>query len=337
MSTIRSTSSRSDQVRSRQQQRTTERLKKSSQNVTHAASRPAMPVYSRSNIVGMNNTAPQQRARRQYYYSLGATGAEIRLPAIQTKDLGWRLLSAAILAFSFFALYFLFNSPDFQIQQLEAQGIQRLTTSDLNTVIDLQGKSIIYVNASKVQANLTEAFPELSNIQVSINLPNQVLITCTERQPVLAWKTENKTYWLDQEGVLIPPRGEFGELLTITASEEPPVLAVIAPVETEAAVTEQKLSAAEIEGWGRQVDISLVNAAFKLSLQVPQGTPILYNPEHGLGWEDPSGWDVYVGLTLNDIEYKLKAYQELIGKLGEEGITPSLVSFERLHAPFYRE
>ncbi len=33
---------------------------------------------------------------------------------------------------------------------------------------------------------------------------------------------------------------------------------------------------------------------------------------HGMGWRAEQGWDVFIGLTLNDIEYKLKAYEVLM-------------------------
>jgi hypothetical protein len=63
----------------------------------------------------------------------------------------------------------------------------------------------------------------------------------------------------------------------------------------------------------------------------------LYNSNHGLGWKSEGGWDVFVGLTLDKIEYKLNAYDAMMNKLNEEGIAPSMVSIEYLYAPYYRE
>jgi hypothetical protein len=69
---------------------------------------------------------------------------------------------------------------------------------------------------------------------------------------------------------------------------------------------------------------------------IPAGTPILFSPEHGFGWEDPQGWRVYLGKSLVDINQKLLIYQRFVEALEEQGIEPSLISVEYMHAPFYR-
>jgi hypothetical protein len=89
--------------------------------------------------------------------------------------------------------------------------------------------------------------------------------------------------------------------------------------------------------WGDQIDPVTIQAAYQLQTKIPTGTNIIYDKTHGMGWRAEQGWDVFIGLTLNDIEYKLKAYDVLINKLNTEGITPTMVSIEYVHAPFYRE
>ena len=89
--------------------------------------------------------------------------------------------------------------------------------------------------------------------------------------------------------------------------------------------------------WGNQIDPVTIRAAYQLQSKIPAGTPIIFDRQHGMGWRAQQGWDVFIGLTLNDIEYKLKAYEVLINKLNNEGVTPSMISIEYAQAPYYRE
>jgi hypothetical protein len=63
---------------------------------------------------------------------------------------------------------------------------------------------------------------------------------------------------------------------------------------------------------------------------------ILYDQEHGLGWNDPEGWQVYFGQDNGDIEMKLVVYKSLVEKLTQEGIFPTMISVDYVHAPYYR-
>jgi hypothetical protein len=96
-------------------------------------------------------------------------------------------------------------------------------------------------------------------------------------------------------------------------------------------------SVVPLASWGEKVDPTLIDAANQLAAFIPPGSEILYNNIHGMGWKAEQGWDVYVGLTLNDIHYKLNAYQALLEKFNTEGIYPSMVSLEFTQRPYYRE
>ena len=207
----------------------------------------------------------------------------------------------------------------------------------------INGESIIWMDTHQVQKDLMIAFPELKDITITVELPNQVKISAFERQPVLVWQTEKQAYWMDQEGVLIPPRGEVADLLTIYASAAPPLvvepqeqeLFVSTPTQEDTPITQ--LSIAQLQGWGETVDPVMIDAAYQLLAFLPPNSQILYNQTHGLGWKAEQGWDVYVGLTLSDIHYKLNAYQALIEKFSKEGKNPSMVSIEFATRPYYRE
>lgn len=344
MSNARATTNRAGLVRDRQQRRTQEKIIKSRQTATTTNDRSSTPIFTRGIVTGLTYpTIAPKKMRRQFNYTVGNTGAEIRIPSIPDIRIGWRFLSFILLIVCLAGLYFLFSSSLFQIGNIQLDGFQRLTVADINAVLEINGKSIVWLNPFTAKSEIEMAYPELKNVSISLQLPNKVTVSAIERQPVLAWKNDEQTYWIDAEGVLIPPRGEIGELLTIYSAGRPPLMASenVSSLEELDSVVKNSgtsgFSVSQIQGWGDQADPALVEAAFQLSMEIPPETKILYNESHGLGWKTEGGWDVFIGLTLNDITYKLKAYQALISKLGEEGITPSMVSIEHLHAPYYRE
>ena len=80
----------------------------------------------------------------------------------------------------------------------------------------------------------------------------------------------------------------------------------------------------------------LVNAILELGSKMPADTLLVYDSEHGLGWNDPGGWDVFFGSEDEDMPMKLAVYQALVDKLQNEGIQPAMISVEYVHAPYYR-
>jgi len=335
---------RATMVRERQKQQTEEKIKRTTRVIQQPIQKAATPMVSRRGAYAVAYPAmPKQTKSRQYNYAVGATGAEIRLPAISSINIGWRFLSFFLGIFCLVGIYLLFNSAEFRVNQIQTSGLLRLNAADLDAVMKINGESIIWMDANQVKQDLTIAFPELKDIQISVEFPNQVTISAFERQPVLLWQTEKQAYWMDQEGVLIPPRGEVGDLLTIQASAAPPL--VILPQDLSTSNLQEipensktaQLSVAQLQGWGETVDPVMIDAAYELMAFLPPNSQILYNQTHGLGWKAEQGWDVFVGLTLNDINYKLNAYQALIEKFSKEGTNPSMVSIEFATRPYYRE
>lgn len=339
------TISRSTLVRERQKQLVEEKIKQSSKIVSQPPVRKAVkPMVSRHNpYSAVYPSKSHTAARRQYNYAIGATGAEIRLPAISTVHIGWRMLSFFLAIFCLVGILTLVNSAEFQIANIQTNGITRLSTINLDAVLKIKGESIATIDASQAKKDLEIAFPELKDIQVSLELPNSISISAVERQPVLLWQTENQSYWVDAEGVLIPPRGEVGDLLTIHASSAPPVSTPLTD-QSLSALQKDKQSAgetdpfvAQLQFWGQSIDPGLITATFDLTTYLAPSIAIRFDPIHGLGWRAEEGWDVYIGLTLDDISYKLNVYQKIIEKISSKGKNPSIVSIEFATRPYYRE
>ncbi len=332
------TLTRSEQVRQRRVEESRKRITKSQIPVSNPG---PYPVTVRGGSGARVHQRTQKRPRRQYYYSIGATGAEIRLPAIPSIRADWKWVSAGIALVMIIALFFFLNSSQFTISSPKTVGIQRVTGSDLEAVLRLQGLSIFELDTNIARTQLAMAFPDLKNIQIRASLPAAITIIAEERQPVLVWKNNDTTLWVDTEGVIIPPRGEIGPLPVIESDSLPPLgdNAVNLNNPATSAVNNAiptMLETSILQNWGRRMDKNLLLTALKLTTIVPEGTTIAFSDRHGLGWMDTAGWYVYIGLTLDEIDLKMTEYQEIVKQVQVMGLRPQIISVETIHAPYLR-
>ncbi len=306
--------------------------------------RPAVtrPVVSRG-VVNQRAIASipvrqrtQSRVNRQYTIALPTAGAELRLPVLPNIQLGWRLLSAALVFCVTAMLFALWNAPFFQLDQARLTGAKRLTADDINTVLKVQGMSVVQASPREMESELKAAFPDLSSVRVSVALPAGLTVKVTERQPVIAWKQGDTVQWIDKNGYAFPVRGDSGNLVAVDASAAPSSTSSAAVALQSAALATGKAAPAQNAAPTAFLDPDLVNAILTLGPKVPQGTTLAYNPDYGLGWNDPQGWQVFFGKNLNDMDEKLAQYQAIAAELTRQNIHPVLISVEFPRAPFYR-
>jgi cell division protein FtsQ len=312
--------------------------------VYDARSEGTPPVMVRGGMGGMafgrvaNSRLQKSRSpRRRFDVPLKATGAEIRLPAIPLINLGWRAVSLFMVLMMSASLLLMWKAPVFQVTSVEGAGIKRVTVSDLNAVMGTFGKSVFSLNPNTLRQVLSVAFPELSKISVKVNLPAKVTVVATERQPIITWTQDGVETWVDAEGISFPPRGVLETSLVKVEGYGTP------PSETpEVTTDEQSGTAADILSMlapdrpAIRLSPELVSAILALGAKMPADTVLVYDSQHGLGWNDPNGWDVFFGNEDQDMDMKLSVYQALVARLQSEGIQPALISVEYVHAPYYR-
>jgi cell division protein FtsQ len=191
----------------------------------------------------------------------------------------------------------------------------------LNAMIGFIGEPIFKAIPSQIEANLHTAFSDLESISVHVGFPNHIIVDVVERIPVLAWYQDGVVTWVDANGVAFMPRGEFSGLIQVAANSSP------IPVALDPALplAKQKFIAPE-----------MVQALTNLVPDVPAGMPMIFDPQYGMGWQDPLGWTVYFGQDSTNIPMKLVVYQAIVNSLTLQGVQPSLISVEYLNAPFYK-
>ena len=336
--------SRADTVR----QRRSSRPRKNNSSLTvkrgkKYATTTQPPILIRGGLAGTPVTEKPRgkKAKRRYDVALNTPGVEIQLPSLPRIALGWRLLSGLLVGLLGTAAYFLWTSPLLQVESLQVEGLRRLTSEDLNSVVDVVGQSILYVEPASIQEDLMKAFPDLSEVSVAIEIPASVVVKAVERLPVITWKKDDKVFWVDSTGVVFPKRGDDGPSLVIKGDDLP--FSTISPVpqpevESKAENQDDSLPVEPVsEPSTVVIPQELVQAILVMSEEKPDDIPLLYNQEHGLGWKDSRGWQVFFGTDLDDIEMKLDVYMAIAKRLKKEGAHPAMVSVENVHAPYYRE
>jgi hypothetical protein len=82
------------------------------------------------------------------------------------------------------------------------------------------------------------------------------------------------------------------------------------------------------------IDTEIVVALMDLYRLFPQVETLTYHPDHGLGIEDPRGWNAVFGRD-GDMSLKVKIYAELVEMLLKQGRKVDFISVEDTSAPYY--
>lgn len=317
MSTNENAMRRADEIRARRLQRREGRPTIGRAKVSQAPSIPNM-VARNPQIERRLQTASRNEGRRRNYLKLGDRGAELRLPALPSIRVGWRVFSGFTVAISLFALYSMFMSTRFIVNRVELSGAERLDGNAVNSALQVSGAWIFDVQPEQMLGVLETQFPELETVSISIGFPARVIVKVVERLPVVSWEQAGLQVWIDAAGIAFLPQESGAGLISVSAIEPPPALAA------DAAARHQLITP------------QMVAAIQALNEFAPEGVTLLYDPKMGFGWNDPSGWLAFFGQDGVDIDQRLAIYQTIVAELAARRLSPTLVSVAQLHAPYYR-
>ncbi|NQS91482.1 MAG: FtsQ-type POTRA domain-containing protein [Chloroflexi bacterium] len=271
------------------------------------------PIYSRSEI-GINTAAVDNRPlpRRRVDLPLSSPGAEIRLPAVPAVHNQWRVLSGVLSVSLLLGLILFTQTGLFRVVDIQMEGLERFTESDIAQAINISGSSIFFINPEKVKKDLSLTYPGLSEVNVSLRWPASVLIVLEERTPVLAWNWDGHVRWVDKNGVAFEPHDEGLDVVQVRSAMLPPTVE------------------------DRFVDPRIVDTVSVLTGFIPAETDLIYDPDHGLGWQDARGWTVYFGFNNDDAVQKINVYKSLVEYLEGKRITPKIINVEFIDSPYFR-
>lgn len=319
MITRNKTISRADIVRERRNRQQRSRTRRVSRRDFKTATREMPSIMVRENGASIRDRSRKKgNPRRRYDISVGTDGAEIRLPALPAIHLGWRSMSLIMLTVLISLLMVFWTSPKYKIQEIVVVGNERYADIELATVLNAVGMSIFQFDPQSALETMKTVYPELKDVDLRVALPAKITLTVVERRPVIEWRYGEKVIWIDSDGHAIMPKGEAAELVIVEARGIPTVL---------------QLSESGPSQW---ISPEQVEAILMMSIQAPEETPVLYDPELGLGWVDPGGWQVFFGMNPGDMSERLAVYRSIVDYLAQQRVQPKLINVEFLHAPYYR-
>jgi hypothetical protein len=317
---------RAERVRKRRAERARNRKGGAGKADSQPTNIDTAPILTRGQRFDMpHRKRKDTRVRKRMDIALKTPGAEVQLPALPVIRLSSRILSGILIAGLIFALYNLWNLPDYMVSVAQIDGLQYRSEQQINLVLRLDETPVVTLDPVEMQQNLVDAFPEFLSVFVEIAYPNQVLVSIVERVPVLAWQHANGVVWVDQDGISFPAHNSEVDLPVISAPGFAPGLDDAPDSHLRDPFLAKQLIPPE-----------MVGAVLKLTAHAPEKTVFILDPVRGLGWEDERGWAVFFGNDITDIESKLKVYNALVKDFKNRGITPALVSLEHLHSPYFR-
>jgi hypothetical protein len=344
--------SRADQIRQKRQQDSQQRVSTPRQQPSAARSSTSAfttpnTTYRRTSPYATPNLAGARpvSSARKVHYARGANGVEVRLPALPDVHINWQSASLFIAFALLLTVILLANLTAFQVSSVELKGAARVTGANVIPVVASVSHSIFTLDREKVVDAVANAFPEFSKISLKVGFPNRVILTVSERQPVLAWISGGNTQWIAADGMVMPARGDGGSLAAVTSDVPVPAESLSdskdntesASTGTDAAAASTDAAAAAAPVTGPQkTSQQLLQAAISLASQMPSGASLVYDPVAGIGWQDPQGWKVFFGLDLSDLALKENEYQAILARLQSLGVTPSLISVAYVDSPYYR-
>jgi len=241
-------------------------------------------------------------------------GAEMQLPALPAVRYGRRIMTLLFIAGFLLLGFYLAVDARFMVSMPVISGGHVLSDIQVSSIAGVRGKSIFFIDPAVVRERL-ESYPEIASAEVSLKWPARVEIHIQERVPVVSWMDGGRLWWISADGIAflsqesdlsLPHLISSGAVLQITDDPLEPV-----------------------------VDPAIVQTVQNLTIVMPEVQEFTFDPEHGLGFIDPHGWQAFFGKGGN-LGQKMVVYQAVVSELIADEVVPELVSVEQITAPYYR-
>jgi cell division septal protein FtsQ len=223
---------------------------------------------------------------------------------------GVKLAGVMALAILIWGGYTLFTAPAFFVYGAEISGTAALSTREIYLASGIDSQNVFWLNPATI-AQRVMALPNIKSAAVSLALPARVKITVVERKPQLLWQTGDKIWWVDEDGLIVPPRTEVEDMLKIIDDD-------LTPMEV-----------------GYQLDPTIIGGAQALRLLAPEVSLARHTRAQGLMVSTPEGWPVYLG-DGSQMRAKLVVLSALLPDLREEKDPPLYIDLRNPLMPVYK-
>lgn len=261
---------------------------------------------------------PSKRRPRRSRSRLGrdyeATAPKIKLslrPVVGFwQDRGGKALGFLLLLALGWLTYQLFATEAFYVYEARVVGNQLVPAEEIYQNSGLEGMSIFWITPAQVEATVA-SLPNIKEAKVHCGLPDRVTIEVVERQPQVIWQQGEKRYWIDEEGTVLPVRGELPEATVIVDLDERPIHS------------------------GDRVDPQVIAGVQKLRSLLPEVTTVQYASHTGISFQNEQGWPIYLGQG-EDIEQKVAVMKAMLQEIAAKDIHPQFIDLRFKGSPYYK-
>lgn len=255
-----------------------------------------------------------RRSRSRLGRDYETTAPRIKLslrPAVGFwQDRGGKALGVLLLLALGGLTYYLFGTETFYVYEAQVVGNQLVSAEEIYRSSGLEGISIFWIDPVQVEAAIT-ALPNIKEARVRCELPHQVTIEVVERRPQVIWQQGEKRYWVDEEGTILPARGELPEATVIVDLDERPIQP------------------------GDRLDPRLITGAQQLRSLLPELTTVQYAAKTGFSFQSEQGWPIYLGQG-EDMAQKVAIMKVLLQEITAKGIQPQFIDLRFKERPYYK-
>lgn len=226
---------------------------------------------------------------------------------------GTRWLSLFGLGMTIWILSQLTSGAEYRIDTFSIEGAYYMSPSRIRSIANLGGRQSYQIDPSEIEQKL-EMHAEVLSAEVTLSWPNDLVIEIEERLPVLEWNDAGRSWLISADGLAYLRRSSPPELNRVHSLNS-----VLQIGETLTPV----------------IDPNVVQAALDLKARIGDGQDLIFDSEHGFGFQDGYGWMAFFGVD-GDMGYKLEAYSKIVEILLQNRYPANLVSVEDVSAPYYR-
>ncbi len=254
----------------------------------------------------------------------------------------WKVLGIfALLAVVVLGASFAMTSPALRVAQVSVIGTQNAMLTSSIQHLGMQGQNIFLIDVVALTARI-DMLPAVASVNIEKQLPNQLLVTVTERTPVLLWQTKYGTYSVDKNGVVIAP-----------ASETTGADALMTVVDTRSSAAARKGTAATASApihpgvRLNQADISFAMAVFAslpklagitdFTLRYTANGPDNGSSNGSYQIESKTGWLAYLGGAndANPLDNRLVELQQILALAQQQQLNLATIDLRFGLRPVY--
>jgi cell division protein FtsQ len=263
-------------------------------------------------IVPTKRRPRRSRSRLGRDYEVTAPTIKLSLRPVVSfwQDQGGKALGFFLLLALGWLTYQLFATEAFYIYEARVVGNQLVPAEEIYQNSGLDETSIFWISPGQVEATIV-SLPNIKEAEVHCGLPNRVTIEVVERQPQIIWQQGEKRYWVDEEGTVLPARGELTEATVIVDLDERPLQP------------------------GDHVNPQVIAGAQKLRSLLPELTTVQYVSHTGISFQSEQGWPIYLGQGEN-IEQKVAIMKALLQEIAAKGVYPQFIDLRFKGSPYYK-